>query len=218
MLRGMQQEVDWILDALARDPAKTRTGLAKALNIDKSGVSRLLKGERRLKYEEAQRAAHYLGVAPGGAAADIGGMAEEAAGYAAEAGAGAISDSAPLFRAETGENGLWRLDKSALIERRAPLPHFAGAKEIFGFYAPDNAMAPRYHAGEVVWVNPARPASTGKDALLITIHGDAAPAEIAFGVLESRSAHMMVLSQYGSGLRREFPVQDWRAVYVYGRD
>ncbi|MEO1136910.1 MAG: hypothetical protein AAFW68_09950, partial [Pseudomonadota bacterium] len=77
---------------------------------------------------------------------------------------------------------------------------------------------PRYHAGEVVWVNPTRPASVGMDALLM--HGRAETASIAvvLGVLESHAKGMLVLSQYGSGIRREFEAAQWRAVHVYGRD
>ncbi|MEO1136299.1 MAG: helix-turn-helix transcriptional regulator, partial [Pseudomonadota bacterium] len=146
MLPIMQREVDWIIDALARDPAKTRTGLAHALNIDKSGVSRLLKGDRRLKYEEAQLAAAYLGVTPGGGASATG-LAEDPADYASSSNSGVDLATAPLFRAETSNDGFWRLEKSALIERRPRLPQFSGAQDVFGFYAPENSMAPRYHAG-----------------------------------------------------------------------
>lgn len=49
----------WIADGLKK-PGKTKSGLAEAMGIWPSGVTSLLKGERQLKAEEAQKAAAYL--------------------------------------------------------------------------------------------------------------------------------------------------------------
>lgn len=220
MLPIMQQEVDWILKALARDPSKTRAGLARALNIDKSGVSRMLKGARRLKYEEAQKAAAYLGVAPGGPMAGLigGGLAEDGAPYAAEQGRDERLPSVALIDASSGGDGFWLLDQRNTIERRPRAPQFADAKDIFGFYAPDNAMAPRFHAGEVIWVNPARPAGPGKDGLVIGVKENNFEMSVFLGVVSHDDAGRLHVTQYGSGVTKTFPANEWRAVHVYGRD
>lgn len=207
----MQREIDWIIEALARDRTKTKSGLAKALHIDKSGVSRMLRGERRLKFEEAQRAAEYLGVSPGG------GFAEPAAEYQTEPPARRDDGTAPLYRAAAGENGVWIIDRTAVIERRPRAPQFAGAELVFGFYAPDDAMAPRFYTGEVVWTNPARPAAPGEDAVLIAPTAGAGEMKLYLCLLEEKTAAKLSGLQYGSGERRSVPAQGWRAAHVYGR-
>lgn len=207
----MQREVDWIIEALARDRTKTKSGLAKALHIDKSGVSRMLRGERRLKFEEAQRAADYLGVSPGG------GFAEAAADYQSEPHPRRDDETAPLYRATPGEDGVWIVDRSAVIERRPRGPQFAGADLVFGFYAPDDAMAPRFYTGEVVWTNPARPAAPGEDAVLIAETGGAGEMKLYLCFLEEKTAATLSGFQYGSGERRSVPARGWRAAHVYGR-
>ncbi len=211
MLLAMQREVDWIIDALARDRTKTKSGLADALNIDKSGVSRMLRGDRRLKFEEAQRAADYLGVSPGG------GFAENTAEFEGEPPAAPDDGTAPLYRATAGEAGVWTIDRSSIIERRPRAPQFSGADLVFGFYAPDNAMAPRFYTGEVVWTNPARPAATGEDAILMLETSETASLKLYLCVLEEISATQLTGFQYGVGERRTVPAPPWRAAHVYGR-
>ena len=56
---------EWLKNGL-RQPGKSNVGLARALGIDGSGVSRLLKGDRKLKLEEVPKAAAYLGIDPPG--------------------------------------------------------------------------------------------------------------------------------------------------------
>jgi plasmid maintenance system antidote protein VapI len=57
--------IDWLKAGLKR-PGKSNVGLAKALGIDASAVSRMLKGDRKLKLEEVAGAAAYLGLDPPG--------------------------------------------------------------------------------------------------------------------------------------------------------
>src|SRR5688500_5223908 len=59
-------DIDWIRKGLSK-PGKTQAGLAGALGIHPSGVTRLLAGHRQLKAAEIARAAAYLelDIAPG---------------------------------------------------------------------------------------------------------------------------------------------------------
>ena len=52
-------ETDWIRDGLAK-PGKTQRGLANALGLDPSAVSRLLTGGRQLRAAEIPMVAAYL--------------------------------------------------------------------------------------------------------------------------------------------------------------
>lgn len=54
----------WIRAALAADKRKTGKGLADALGVDPSQVTRLLKGTRKVSAEEIRTIARYLGVNP----------------------------------------------------------------------------------------------------------------------------------------------------------
>ena len=171
----------------------------------------MLRGDRRLKFEEAHRAADYLGVSPGG------GFAETATDYQGETHFHRDDGTAPLYRAISGDAGVWVIDRTAVIERRPRAPQFDGAELVFGFYAPDDAMAPRFYTGEVVWTNPARPAATGEDAILLAQKSEAASLELYLCVLEKKTAAELTFYQYGSGERRNVPAPPWRAAHVYGR-
>ena len=238
----MQREVDWIIEALARDRTKTKSGLAKALNIDKSGVSRMLRGERRLKFDEAQRAADYLGI---GAAA-ISGFAESAPPFASEPPPQKDDGLAPLYRIAIGKDGLWRLDRSAAIERKPRVrvrlsglfasgdgdpfddkhtgydaifenPQFAGAELVIGFYVPDAAMAPRFRIGEIAWINPARSAAAGEDALIIPLDDSTGDIPVFLCSLEAITETSLVAVQHGAANPPAFPRKRWQALHVFGR-
>lgn len=60
MKRG---SLEWIKSGLRR--GKTQTGLAKALGISPSGVTDLLQGKRRLRADEVDLVAEYLGLNDG---------------------------------------------------------------------------------------------------------------------------------------------------------
>jgi len=55
--------IQWIHKGLQR-PGRSRAGLARALRLNPSQVTRLLAGSRRLKVDEVERIARYLGVGP----------------------------------------------------------------------------------------------------------------------------------------------------------
>lgn len=206
----MNRETDWIRAALDRTPGKTQSGLAQALGIDKSSVSRLLRGERRLKFVEARIAADYLGVEPPA------GFTEESTEFEPFDRAGA-QPLAPLFRATAGPDEFWRLDRTTVVERKVRAPQLYGAAAAFGFYAPDNAMAPRFKIGEIAWVNPARPAAPGDDALLTSESGDQGLKVILLCELQQLSEGRYRVRQHSCTDDREFDRSAWRALYVYPR-
>lgn len=55
----MQLYVDWINSGLKK-PGKTKRGLAKALGLDPSIITRIVQGRRRLKADELYDIADYL--------------------------------------------------------------------------------------------------------------------------------------------------------------
>ena len=53
----------WIAVGL-KETGKTQRGLAQALGVDPATINRVLKGKRRLRVDEIEPAARYLGIAP----------------------------------------------------------------------------------------------------------------------------------------------------------
>lgn len=208
----MRTEVNWIIEALAQDRKKTKSGLAAALGIDPSAVTRLLRGERRLKFTEAQLAAEYLGVeAPGGVS--------EGAWSETQSDAQKDKNTAPLFRADARKDGFWQIDidRQSVIERKPRSPQLAGVRSAFGFYAPDQSMSPRFKIGEIVWINPMRPVAPGDDAMLMQLDALQDGDKIFLCELLEIHDDYFAVRQYGDGEKRTFPRSDWVALHVFGR-
>ncbi len=209
----MAGDINWIVDALARDRTKTQKGLADALGIDQSAISRMKNGARQLKYTEAQKAASYLGVSPPA------GLAEDGEAYehepAAQRSGGALVS---IYNAEPGGNGFWRLDRAGGPADRRPRPGaLTGGVRVFGFYAPDAAMAPRFKIGEVVWVDSIRPAAPREDALLIENTRRKGLQKIFLcELLDIQDADFLTL-QHGGGEPQYFPRKNWTALHVLPR-
>lgn len=206
----MNTEIGWIKDALARDRTKTQSGLAQAMNIDKSSVSRLLRGERRLKFSESRIAATYLGVSP-----PTGFTEESEEFHHEESHANAFT---PLLRAATvAEKDFWLLDHDDIIEQKPRPPQFIGVSAAYGFYVPDNAMAPRFRIGEIAWINPARPAVPGEDALLVAAQKADRRDKVFLCELREIQDEYWRVHQYGGGNTRSFSRSEWRALHVFSR-
>lgn len=211
-LAQMKQEIDWILKALEDDPEKTKTGLARALNVDKSAISRLLRGERRLKFDEAQKASVYLGVSPTGIPT---GFEEPGTEFTTES---ATRPTAPFYRVVDTTDGIWKLDQSSPIELRKRPLDFETVEGVFGFYVPNSDMYPRFRVGESVWTSPNRPAAIGEDALIMP-YGEKLPQlDVFLCVLKSIDDQTITAQQYGSARERQFSRADWQALHVLGRN
>lgn len=206
---AMSSDVQWIKDALARDPTKTRAGIAEALGVDKSAVTRLLAGERQLKFHEADKIAAYLG-APGPA-----GLSDRARGFGAE---GGPPGTAPVYRAEPAADGRWLLARhEPPIDWRPRAPHFLAAAKVFGLYAPDDIMAPRFMPGETVWVDPGRPARAGDDVLFVEKRRGRGPETALLALLESADDESYAVRQHRTGGKLKLDAAGWTALHVLAR-
>ena len=207
----MEREIQWIKSALLADRKKTQKGLAAAMQLDPGSVSRLLRGERRLKFSEARLAAEYLGVEPPEELSETGG------GYTPEtASTQKTPDYAPLYSVTAEKGGFWSIDRNIIVEKKRRAPQFEGVPSAFGFYVPDNIMAPRFKTGEIAWINPARPVKPGDDILLVSKQEVRGRALIVLCELAEQLKTKFRVLQH-AGASAEYPVKDWAAMHVFGR-
>lgn len=205
----MSELVAWMLKKLSEDRAKTRTGLAERIGVDKSVVSRMMAGGRQIKVSEISAIADYFGEMP-----PIG-FSEEAAPFGDQNPAPPL---APVYRAAGGDNGNWMLHRHAEpIDWRPRAPHFERAATVLGFYTPDDAMAPRYKPGEIVWVDPHRPARAGEDALFVEAAGRNGPERVILGELIGAEGGEYILIQHKDRQERRLRAQRWPALHVLPR-
>jgi phage repressor protein C with HTH and peptisase S24 domain len=66
-------------------------------------------------------------------------------------------DTIPVLGAVEGGADGWFIWNGEEVERRSRPPELATAKQGFGLYIVGTSMEPRYHEGEVVYVNPGKP-------------------------------------------------------------
>jgi len=200
--------INWIKAELDTNPDKTRSGLARALGIDRSAVTRLMDGKRQLKFNEAHKAATYLGAEPPS------GFFEEGEAFTPAPGPAL----APLYSVKSERDGFWLLDRRGPpVDRKPKAPAFAGAAGVFGFYAPDDAMAPRFKTGEIVWVDPARPVTPRGDILLVR-KGAAKGKEtvILCELLDAQETEWLIV-QHTTAEPQYLPHKDWLALHVLPR-
>lgn len=204
----MKSEIEWIKQALKESPGKTQAGIAKALNLDRSSVSRLIKGERRLKYNEAQLIADYLQT-------DLPlGLSEDPADFEHNKELSASVDIADV-RSQGG--GYWAIDRNSIVGSRPRNDVLDGAPLAFGLFVPDNVMAPRFKIGELLWINPAIPAGPGDDALMVRESARAHTYEAFACEIEKISGNEAQTLQHGRSEKTAFDLQIWRAQKIMAR-
>lgn len=179
------------------------------LGVDKSVVTRMLGGERQIKASEIAAIAEYFGEWP-----PIG-FSEGAAPFEGPKEAPAL---APIYRVAPSGDGKWTLHRHAEpIDWRARAPHFERAANVFGFYAPDDSMAPRFKPGEIVWVDPHRPARPGDDALFVHKSAPRAPEPVILGELEEANEEGFKVIQHKDSRTHQLSTRRWSAMHVFPR-
>lgn len=204
----MSDLVEWMRGKLAEDRSKTRSGLADTLGVDKSVITRMMAGERQIKANEIPAIAEYFGELPPF------GFAESPAPFAGPE----RKSLAPVYRAAPALNGVWFLHRCAEpIDWRPRSPHFERAATVLGFYTPDDVMAPRYKPGEIVWVDPYRPARVGEDALFVESAGTNGPERVVLGELVGLEDGEHILIQHRDRQEKRLRQQRWPALHVLPR-
>ena len=207
-------DTQWIKEGL-KAAGKSQVGLADALGIAPSGVSRLISGQRKIKASELQTLCSYLecyppeqqlwpenfynlrGERPGPPAREryIGGLSEQGASRQTWSPLAAQSEyrsapkqtlallerDLPISGLALGGHGSGASGPGAICEDerfyfngetvgflRRP-PGLFGAPNAFALYVIGDSMAPRYEAGDLIYLDPNRPVRDG-DYVVIELH------------------------------------------------
>lgn len=193
MLRFSQNglmDIGWIRDSLKK-PGKTQRGLAAALGIDPTGVSRLLSGERQLKAAELDKVhAYFAAKEPQSAPAKTSQLTIDQPRR---------SDNDPLRvlgMAEGDEDG-WQPFNGDVIETIPRPANLVGVPDAYAVYISGDSMSPRYLPGEKIHIHPHKPVSAG--AFVLVQKRPKSPGEAPKAIVKrlvKRSGNRVVLAQY----------------------
>lgn len=173
-------DAEWIREQL-HTTGKTQRALAQALKLDPSAVSRLLEGTRKLKAHEVPRivaffqgkdAPEQVGSGPHGQISDRivaegtdpGWQVSQSDRHRAKPGPRPKAKAAtelPVFGPLTAERGGLYVLEERVAERRPSPPQLLGVSGAYALFVPDDQLAPRYLAGEVIYIHPHKPPIAG---------------------------------------------------------
>lgn len=166
---------EWIRERL-RTTEKTQRDLARALQIDASGVSRLLDGRRKLRADELRVVrAFFDDAAPGAPSPASEGRPDGGRGGPGSSGRAApgprprnrLAADIPIYGSLLPDRQpFFHLPGGMPAEYRPCPPQCAGVPGAFGLFIPDDSLAPRVRAGEVVYVHPGQPSVVGADVFV----------------------------------------------------
>ena len=208
-------DLDWIRRGLER-PGKSQLGLAEALGIHPSGVSRLLDGKRHLKANEIAQVKNYLGgdEQPEALPPSDADIARIRAGEDLVGGR-----DLPVFAsAEGGPSGLIVSSEPIdYVKRPEPLLH---ASKGFGVYVIGDSMVPAYVQGDLLLVHPSLPPKRGDDVLLTRQSVDGERAALIKHLVSWTADHWKV-KQWNPAREFQLKRTDWQQAHVivgkYGR-
>ena len=155
----------WLSQGLAR-AGRTQRGLALALGVDASAISRLLRGQRRLRAHEIPVAARYLGLDPAGALAERTPAAAVAAAPPQLELLGVTAGSAPDI-----DDDLFLLNDATPVDRVRRPDGLIDRPRAFALQVIGSSMAPRYEPGDVITVDPDQKAVVGAD-IVVALNDD----------------------------------------------
>lgn len=166
---------EWIRERL-RVSGKTQRELARALEIDASGVSRLLDGRRQLKADEVRIVRAFFDASVP-IAADTNTAYGQRSGETGDHRAprntpgprprSRLAVDIPVYGPLVPERRpFFDLASGPPAEYRACPPQLVGVVGAFGLFVPDDSLVPRMRSGEVVYVHPSKPPITGCDVFV----------------------------------------------------
>lgn len=216
-------ELDWIRDGLAR-PGKTQRGLAMALGLDPSAVSRLLTGARQLRAAELPVVAAYLeseAPFPAGVTAPPATPPTMPPGAPARPNAPAapwagLRDLPVMGTVVAGSDGMFVMNGQVhdYIERP---PSLQGVTSAYAVYVADTSMVPRYFPGETLHVHPGRAITPGDDTFVVVQIKPEADGEAPRALVKRylrQTPDTLVLEQFNPQRELVFPMDQVESIHL----
>lgn len=220
-------ELDWIRDGLEK-PGKTQRGLASALGVDPSAISRLLAGTRQLRAAELPVVAAYLdSPIPPDLAPDTMRTADTraAATIRPTGHAGSAARDLPVLGTAVGGSaggtpevydGLFLMNGEILDYIERP-PSLHGVASAYAVYVSDTSMVPRYFPGETLHVHPGRAVVRGEDTFVIVQlrpDTDGEPPRALVKQFSRQTADTLYLRQFNPATELEFPLEQVESLHL----
>lgn len=189
-------------------PRVIKKDAARAMSVEPSAVSRILRGDRKISADEFAGLDAYVR-----SFSDYG-FEEPAAPSLTP-----TPSLSPIWPARSRQSGEWAIDTAATpIEQLLSPPPFQNMAEVYGFRAPDDSVWPRYKVGELVWLSPSDRAMSGDDVFVARSRKKA--TAVIGRVAEFRSATMekILVCAYPSGEIRELDASTHVLLKIAPRD
>ena len=178
-----------------RDSGKTQAALARALGLDPSAVSRILRGQRELKVREVERIHAFLDQ-PGGTA------------FIAPEQPEASGEGVPVLGHGRGGRDGFFFDNGAVVDRLERPASLRNVPDVYAVYMYGTSQEPRIRHGELCFVHPYQPPGTGDDVVVQLVNDE--------GYIKTyvrQSEEKLVCSQYNPLREIEWPADEVRAVH-----
>ncbi len=212
-------EIDWIRDGLDK-PGKTQRGLAQALGLDPSAISRLLTGSRQLRAAEIPVVAAYLGSdAPPDLLLDGGLPGPKTPRHAPIAPFTAWTggrDLPVMGTVVAGSEGMFHMNGEVHDYLERP-PSLQGVANAYAVYVADTSMVPRYFPGETLHVHPGRAVTRGDDTFVVVQLKPEAEGEAPRALVKrflSQTSEVLVLEQFNPRSELTFPLDEVESVHL----
>jgi len=211
------EQIAWIRDGLTM-PGKTQRGLANALGLDPSAISRLLAGERQLRAAEIPVIAAYLDSAPPAsfvppAPAPAGSRPRRPSPFTPWAG---LRDLPVMGTVVAGSDGMFQMNGQVHDYVERP-PALQGVADAYAVYVAETSMVPRYFPGETLHVHPGRAVTRGEDTFVVVQLKPEAEGEAPRALVKrfrSRTADTLVLEQFNPPCDLTFPLDQVESVHL----
>ena len=217
-------ELDWIRDGLLKS-GKTQRGLAAALGVDPSAISRLLAGTRQLRVAELPVVAAYLdSPIPPDLSPDTG-RAPDPRGNAPVRAATTNPRDLPVLGTAVGgsaggspdgHDGMFLMNGEILDYIERP-PSLRGVASAYAVYVADTSMVPRYFPGETLHVHPGRAVVRGDDTFVVVQlrpDTDGEPPRALVKQFVRQTADALHLRQFNPARELVFPLAQVESLHL----
>ena len=214
-------ELDWIRNGLTR-PGKTQRGLATALGVDPSAISRLLAGTRQLRAAELPVVAAYLeSQIPSGFSPDITREPGRSAAAVPVRASGPGTRDLPVMGTavggSAGQPGGMFLMNGEIHDYVERPPSLRGVASAYAVYVSDTSMVPRYFPGETLHVHPGRAVVRGDDTFVVVqLRPDAEgePPRALVKQFVRQTADTLYLKQFNPAIELSFPLEQVESLHL----